>query len=578
MRKLAIFLAELKRRRVFRVVVVYAGVTFIIFQVADFAFPALHVPDWFSGAVVVLLALGFLVAVGLAWAFDLTEEGLVRAKVKREPTAAKAPHHVVIGNKSLAVIAALAILAAAWSWLREPSPGEATITSIAVLPLDNLMGDPAEEYFVEGMHEALISALCRISALTVISRTSAMRYRDTDMLVPEIAEELGVEAIVEGSVLKAGDQVRITAQLIDGRTDKHLWTEKYDRDLRNILSLHSEVAQAIAREIKVTLTPKEEARLASARPVDPEAYKAYLLGRHYWTTMTGSRKGLEYFQQAVEKDSNYAPAYTGIADTYIIWGWSGSEPPNDVFPMAKAAAEKALQIDPNLAEAHTSLAWISLLYDWDWPAAEAGFKRATELNPSHAHAYHGLYQYYIIMGHLDESLAAIKRAQTLDPLSPEISSHVINIYRLMGRYEEGIKEYHKAVEMKMQRGLLDWQLGLLYCRQGNYQTAIDFLQVLTNPLGKSGLGYAYAMSGQRAEAEEIIKELKEGRQGRPIHSYFIAYIYIGLGEIDTTFEWLERAYQERAPDIFQIKTFPEFDFLRDEPRFQDLLRRMNFPE
>ncbi len=346
--------------------------------------------------------------------------------------------------------------------------------------------------------------------------------------------------------------------------------------MRNILSLHSEVAQAIAEEIRVTLTPEEEARLASARQVDPEAYKAYLLGRHFWTTQTGG--AIEYFQQSVEKDSNYAPAYTGIADTYTRGGWAGGEPPNDVFPMAKAAAEKALQIDPNLAEAHTSLAWINLLYDWDWPAAESGFKRATGLNPSYAHAYHGLYQYYIIMGHLDESLAAIKRAQTLDPLSPEIYSHVINIYRLMGRYEEGIKEYHKAVEMNMQGGLLNWQISLLYCRQGNYQAAIDLLQPYTFPLYKTGLGYAYAMSGQRAEAEEIIKELKEGRQGRPIHSYFIAYIYIGLGEIDTAFEWLERAYLEHAPDLIQINAWPEFDPLRSDPRFADLLRRMNFPE
>lgn len=577
MRILADFLSELRRRRVFRVAVVYAGVAFIIFQIVDATFEPLHLPDWTGTLVVVLLALGFPIAVALAWAFDITEKGVVRTAAA-EPGEVKRAPRIVIGNKTLAIVAALAVIAAAWSWLREPSPGGGPITSIAVLPLENLMGNPAEEYFVEGMHEALISALSRISALTVISRTSTMRYRDTDMLVPEIAEELGVDAIVEGSVLKAGDQVRITAQLIDGRTDKHLWTEKYDRDLRNILSLHSEVAQAIAEEIRVTLTPEEEAYLASARPIDPEAYKAYLLGRHYWTTMTGSEKGLEHFQQAVEKDSNYAPAYTGIADTYIIWGWENSRPPNDVFPVAKAAAEKALQIDPDLAEAQTSMAWISLLYDWDWPAAETGFKRATELNPSYAHAYHGLYQYHIIMGHLDESLAAIKRAQTLDPLSPEIYSHVINIYRLMGRYEEGIKEYHNAVEMNMRRGLLDWQIGLLYCRQGNYQAAIDILSKSRFPLYNSALGYAYAMSGQRAEAEEIIKELKEGRQGRPIYSYFIAYIYIGLGEIDTAFEWLERAYLEHAPDLFQIKTFPEFDFLRDDPRFQDLLQRMNFPE
>ncbi|GAF74687.1 unnamed protein product, partial [marine sediment metagenome] len=248
--RLSAFIAELRHRRVFRVAIVYAGVAFIIFQVADFAFPALHVPNWFSSAVVVLLLLGFFIAVGLAWAFDLTAEGLVRAKVKREPTAAKAPHHVVIGNKTLAVIALLAIIAAAWSWWGRPGP-EAALgkKSIAVLPLDDLMGDPEQVYFVEGMHEALISALSNIGAVTVISRRSTLQYKDSEKTMPTIASELGVDALLEGSAQLVGERVRITTQLIDSQ-DRHLWNKTYERELEDVFALYNDVTRAIAQEIQ----------------------------------------------------------------------------------------------------------------------------------------------------------------------------------------------------------------------------------------------------------------------------------------------------------------------------------------
>ncbi|GAG29272.1 unnamed protein product, partial [marine sediment metagenome] len=250
----------------------YAGVAFIIFQIVDATFEPLHIPDWVSGLVIILLLLGFLVAVGMAWAFDLTAEGLVRAKPEREPTAVKAPHHIVIGNKSLALIAVLAIIAAAWSWLREPSPGGGPISSIAVLPLDDMMGDLEQEYFVEGMHEAITSHLSRLSALTVPSRTSAMRYKDTDKPIPEIARELNVDALVEGSILKAGNRVRITVQLIHGASDRHLWSNDYEGDLTDILSLQKTIARAIAGEIGLALKPEDEVYLASAPQVHPEAY------------------------------------------------------------------------------------------------------------------------------------------------------------------------------------------------------------------------------------------------------------------------------------------------------------------
>ncbi len=273
--KLAAFIAELRHRRVFRAAIVYAGVAFIIFQIVDATFDYLPIPASVGTAFIVVLLLCFPITVALAWAFDLTAEGPGAGAGEQAGSAEEAAHHVIIGNKTLAVIAALAIIAAAWSWLREPSPGGAPITSIAVLPLDNLMGDPEQEYFVEGMHEAIITNLARLSALTVISRTSAMRYKDTDKLMPEIALELNVDAIVEGSVLEAGNRVRIAVQLTHGASDEHLWANDYEGNLTNILYLQKTVAGAIAKEIGLALTPVDEAYLASAPQVDPEAYNLW---------------------------------------------------------------------------------------------------------------------------------------------------------------------------------------------------------------------------------------------------------------------------------------------------------------
>ncbi len=369
----------------FRVAVVYAGVAFIVLQIIDGAFDYLKIPEWVGSLIIIMLALGFPIAVGMAWAFDLTAEGLVRAKVKREPIAAKARHHVVIGNKTLALVAVLAIIVAAWSLLREPSPGALSISSIAVLPLDDHIGDPEQEYFTEAMHEAIISNLNRLSALKVISRTSAMRYKDTDKLMPEIARELKVDALVEGSVYKVGNQVRITAQLIHGASDEHLWDNEYEGDLTDILSLQKTVARAIAQEIGLALTPEEEADLASAPQVNPEAYKLYLLGWHFRIQESAESipKAVEYLEQAVALDSTFALAWAALAHSYRMMRYLGLFGGDYGLIRMKGAIDKALVLDPNLPEAHAALG----VYQNLGPklnhlsSAEASFKRALELDP-----------------------------------------------------------------------------------------------------------------------------------------------------------------------------------------------------
>jgi TolB-like protein/Flp pilus assembly protein TadD len=462
-------------------------------------------------------------------------------------------------------------------------PGQ--ITSIAVLPLENMMGDAEQDYFVEGMHEALITELSKIGALKVISRTSAMRYRNSDKSVPEIARELGVDAVIEGSVLRAGNQVRITAQLIEAATDRHLWAESYERNLTDILTLQSEVARAIAQEIKVTVTPAEEARLAGARPVNPEAHDLYLRGRYHLNKRMeeGMKRGVEYFQQAVDKDPNYAPAYAGLADAYTLLGWYAVLAPKDAHSKAKAAATKALEIDDTLADAHTSLAAITLNYEWDWLGSERKYKRAIELNPNYATAHQWYGGYLALMGRSDEAMAEIKRAQQLDPVSLIINVAAgLYIYRLR-EYDLAIEQVRKGLELDPNYALAHSTLGLIYTQKERLGEAIAEHQKAITLSGRAPfyvawLGHVYGVAGKRAEAQKLLTELKELSKRRYVSPHTIAEIYIGLGEKDQAIHWLEKAYEERSPWLVWLLKDPRVDLLRDDPRFQSLLRRMNFPE
>ncbi len=486
--------------------------------------------------------------------------------------------------RAAAILGSLLLLWAGWWFFSE----EATvirarqITSIAVLPLENLMGDPEQEYFADGMTEALIAGLAQIEALKVISRTSAMRYKDTDKSLPEIGRELNVDGIVEGSVLRDGGRVRITAQLIHAATDQHLWANSYERDLQDILSLQSEVAQAIVREIKTSLTPDEETLLARARPVNPEAFEAYLKGRSYWSRRTedGVERGLEYFQEAIDLDPTYPLAYSGIADSWIARGWYSLVPPEEAYPRAKAAVERALEIDDMLAEAHTSLALIKLEFEWDWLGAEKEFQRAIELNPGYAQAHQWYGGYLSAMGRLEESIAEAKRARELDPLSPIVNTWLGLRFYFARQQDLALEQYGTTADVNPSFVPVYWHRGWLYEGMGRYADALaDYQEAVSlsgdSPLYVASLAQAYALTGDTEQAEKLLQELKVLSNQAYVPAYQIAATHLRLGETDLAFEWFEKAYQERSPRLAYINVEPRLDPLRDDPRFQDLLLRMN---
>jgi len=461
------------------------------------------------------------------------------------------------------------------------------IQAVAVLPLADLSEYQAADYFADGMTEALITDLARIKALRVISRTSVMQYKGVQRPLPQIARELNVDAVVEGSVLRSGNRVRITAQLIHAATDQHLWAESYERDLRDVLSLQGEVARAIANEIQVKLTPQDQARLVSARSVDPEAHQLYLKGRFYWNKRTeaGLKKGIEYFHQAIDLDPNYALAYAGIADCYSLLGWDlfGALPPREALPIAKAAARKALEADDSLAEAHNSLAWTKLVFDWDWIGAEREFKRAIELNPGYAATHHWYAECLAGMGRYTEALAEIRQAQELDPLSLIIGSIVGWVFYFDRKDDQAIAEFRKTLELDPNFWVAHWTLGRAFEQKAMFAEAIAEIQKAIDfsggsPLALAALGHTYAVWGRRAEAERVLNELKESSKQGYISPYSIAAIHAALGEKDQAFIWLEKAYEERSGWLIWLRAEPISDPLRSDPRFQDLLRRVGLPQ
>ena len=456
--------------------------------------------------------------------------------------------------------------------------------SLAVLPLENLSRDPEQEYFAEGLTEALITTLAKIGELRVVSRTSAMQYQGVRKPLPEIARELGVEAIVEGTVLRAGDRVRITAQLIDAARELHLWAESYERDLRDVLSLQSEVAEAIAREVRVKLTPQEQTHLAQVHPVDPEAYESYLKGRYYWNrrSVPGLAKAVQYFRRAIEEDTTYAAAYSGLADCLSVLGLYGVISPDESCGKAKSLALHALAMDHSLAEAYTSLAFATLFYDYDFVAAEKGFERSIELNPRYATAHSWFGYYLAAMGRHEEGYTEAKRAIRLDPLSSPFHFVLGIVYWHARRYEQAIEQLEKAYDLDSDNALAQSVLGYAYLCKARYEPAITALQKAVQ-LSQgattfiASLGEAYAAAGYQDEAQKILEQLTKLSKQRYVMSYPVARIYTALGKRDEALRWLETAYGEHAALMVFLKTDPRLDDLRGDPRFEDLLGRMNFP-
>jgi TolB-like protein/Flp pilus assembly protein TadD len=463
--------------------------------------------------------------------------------------------------------------------------GAHLIRSLAVLPLANLSSDPEQEYFVEGLTEALITTLAKIGELRVVSRTSSMQYKDARKPLGQIARELNVDAIVEGTMLRAHDRVRITAQLIDATKESHLWAESYERDLRDVLALQSEVAQAIAREIQVRLTPQEKAQFDQVNEVDPGAYEAYLKGRYYWNrrSQDGFHKGVQHFREAITKDSGFAAAYSGLADCLSLLSMFGFLAPDDGIARAKELAQRALQLDPASAEAHASLAMINTWYDFDFGPAERGFERSIELDPRYAigHSWFGFH--LGLMGRYEEAYTECKRSIRLDPVSSPRHWVLAMVHWMGRRYDQAIEACEKALEFDSNyiwaHGIIGWANLAKGLFEASISAAKAELQLSpTSTFCIANLGEAYAAAGDREGAQKILDQLEELSSRQFVNPYTTARIHAALGNPDEAFKWLQSAHSGRVTFLALLKTDPQLDKLRDDPRFRSLMLSMKFPD
>jgi serine/threonine protein kinase/Flp pilus assembly protein TadD len=473
----------------------------------------------------------------------------------------------------------LAMNTAEWRERSTASSEAPKIHSLAVLPLANLSKDPEQEYFVEGMADELITELAQISGLRVISRTSTMRYLRNPKPIPEIAKELGVDAVIEGSVERSGDQVRITAQLINARTDTHVWAKSYQRDLRDVLSMQSEVARAIAGEVRVQLTPQEKARLDSVRPVNPAAHEAYLKGLYHWNFHTGEemQKAIVEYERAIRIDPNYALAYVGLSDTYHLLPFNGDTDPQLVASKARDASLKAVELDPNLSEAHVTLAIELSRYDWDWPAAEREFKMALELSPNNSSASSLYAELLSIEGRHAEAVAEASRAREMDPTSGPVCLQYARAPLYARQYHEAARAFQQCLEVNPNLWFLHLFFGETYEQQRLYPQALSELQKGQGPTlqATSIMGHVYAISGRKKEAEKILQGLEQRAKTDYLPATYVAKIYAGLGDRDQAFAWLEKAYASHDPQIEFLGVEQFYDPLRDDPRYADLMRRIN---
>lgn len=458
---------------------------------------------------------------------------------------------------------------------------EEAYDSLAILPFINLNGESDQDYFADGMTEALIANMGKIKALRVISRTSVMTYKKAPKPLPEIARELGVAAIVEGSVLRADDRVRITATLINANTDQHLWVKTYQRDIHDILALQAELAQAIATEIQVELTQQEQANVAITNPVNPKAYGAYLKGRYFWNKRTseGFEMAERQFLTAIEHDSSYAPAYAGLADTYTLLANYGLIPSKEATAKTKKYATRALQLDETLAEAHVALA-VNLANDWNWSGAKKEFERAIALNPSYATAHHWYAVLLTNTGWSEKGIAELKKARELAPLSLRIQVDLGRAFYYARQYDQAIAQYQETLELDPNFAPAHSMLGLTLLEKGLHEQAMAELQegmrLRTGTLSRL-LGYAYAVAGNKEKAKKILTQWHERWNQWHDGATDIALIYVGLGDNDSAFKWLEKAYDQRDSELFSLKADPHWDTLRPEPRFQNLLHNMGLP-
>ncbi len=500
--------------------------------------------------------------------------------------SASSAEYIVSGIKQhkLAAVAALLVLIAGaiglGLYLHARNTGVA-IESIAVLPFDNQNHDPEAEYLSDGLTDSIINSLTQLPNLKVIARSSVFRYKGKQTDPIAVANELGVRAVLTGRIMQRGDRLTIGVELIDARDNKQLWGEQYERPLSDLLSVQHEIAKEITSNLRLKLSGAEQERATKQYTEKPEAYQLYLKGRLYWNKRTGEaiKKSIEYFDQAIEKDPGYALAYVGLADCYVVP--ANPQPPSEKMPKARAAAMRALELDETLAEAHTALARVLAVYDWDWAGAEKEFKRAIELNPRYAGAHQWYGGYLEMMGRPAESLKERKQALELDPLSLTINFELALAFYYARDYDQAIQQFQKTLELDANFPLVHAHLPAAFEQKGMYAEAIaGFQKGITLRGGTewsfsmSGLGHVYGVSGKKAEARAVLDELKQRSRQEYVPADSIALVYEGLGEKDQAFTWLEKAYEEHAFKMAWLKVDPQWDSLRSDPRFADLVRRM----
>ena len=582
------FFAELKRRNVYKVAVAYAVVGWLLAQVATQIFPFLEIPNWIVRLVIVLIAIGFPIALVIAWAFEATPEGIKRTEV------ADAMSRGSVGRKRYAwiyIVVIGAVISAALFFIGRftvqnktatAAPSDIPSKSIAVLPFDSLSEDKNNAYFAEGVQDEILTRLAKVADLKVISRTSTQRFKSAPSDLRDIAKQLGVMNILEGSVQKANDQVRVNVQLINALNDAHLWAEIYDRKLTDIFATESDIAKTIAETLQAKLTGSEKTAMSKKPTANSEAYELYLKGRFFWNKRTGAdlRKAIDYFNQAITKDPNYALAYSGLADSYLLLPPYGAAAPKESIPQAKAAVKKALELDDTLAEAHASSGRIVSGFDFDSPKAIAEFGRALQLNPNYATAHHWFAAGPLLaLGRFDESIVEAKRSIELDPLSMINNADFGNDYYYARRYDEAIAQLRKTIEIEPRFYLAHYYLGQALQMKGQLPEAIAEYRKASelddDPFALAMLGQACARSGQRDEANKILTRLSEEAKSRYVAAYGIGMVYLGLGDKNRAMDELERAYHENdGNDIYNIRVDPLLDDLRGDPRFEALAEKI----
>ena len=576
------FFGELKRRNVYKVAVAYVIAGWALAQGIAQVFPVFDIPNWVVRVIVVLIVIGFPIALVLAWAFELTPEGL-----KRTEAADAAKQHSRNRVWIYVVIIAGALSVGLFFLGRYTAPTVANLPakSIAVLPFENLSSDPDNAYFTEGIQDEILARLAKIADLKVISRASTQRYKSSPDDLPQIAKRLGVANILEGSVQKTADRVRVTVQLINAATDAHLWGETYDRNLTDVFAAESDIARAIADTLRAKLTGSEQNALAARPTENPEAHQLYLRGRYFWNKRTGAdfKKAIGYFNQAIEKDPNYALAYAGLADAYVLLSAYAEASPKDSLPQAKAAAAKALELDSTLGEAHASLAQALLAYDLNFAEATREFRRAIELNPNYATAHHWYGESVLgPLGKFEEAIAEARRALELDPLSVIINADFGSALTNARRYDQAIEQLRKTVEMDPGFYYAHWTLGnALELKGFNEEAIAEYKKAIAlndDPLPRALLGHLYAKLGRKDEALAILKQLRELRESskeRYVSPYNLALIHIGLGQKNEAIQLLEETYEERdGYNIVFIKVEVLLDPLRGDPRFEALVQKV----